>query len=71
MEGFDGFFGEIGVGIDTEDVREEGRGDGVAVGGERREEVMHEREVVGAAEFEDEGVEGRRGVAEVGVGRGG
>lgn len=31
MEGFEGFFGEISVGIDTEDVREEGRGDGVAV----------------------------------------
>lgn len=30
---------------------------------------MHEREVVGAAEFEDEGVEGGRGVLDIGVAR--
>lgn len=66
-EGFQGFVGQIGVAVDADDVGEEGRGDGVVVGVESGEEVVHEREVVGAAQFEDEGVEGGVRVAEIGL----
>ncbi|KAI8574855.1 hypothetical protein RHMOL_Rhmol01G0386200 [Rhododendron molle] len=52
-----------------EDEGEEGSDDGVDIGIETRKEVLHSRQVAGAAEFEDERGSGR-GVAEFGVARG-
>lgn len=70
VKGAQDFVGKLGVGIESDDVREEGRSDRAAMGFETREEVVHEREVTRAAEFENESVEGRVRVVEVGLARG-
>lgn len=67
VEGFEGFFGHLSISIDLNDVGEEGRGDGVVIGLEMREKGLHERKVASTAEFEDECVEGRVRVAEIGL----
>jgi hypothetical protein len=51
-------------------VGEEGRGDRVAIGFEANEKVVNEREVIGAAKFENKSEIGRVRVAEVGLVRG-
>ena len=67
VEGFEGFFGHLSISVYSNDVGEEGSGDGVVIGFEMREKGLHERKVASAAEFEDESVEGRVRVAEIGL----
>ena len=58
----------MGVAVDFDEVGEESRGGGVGgLGLEAEEEVVGEREVVGAGELEDESEVGGVGVAEMGV----
>lgn len=70
VKGVEDFVGKLGIGIESDDVREEGRSNRAAVGFETREEVVHEREVTRSAEFENESVEGRVRVVEVGLATG-
>lgn len=70
VEHFEGFFGKVSVAVETDDTGEEGRRDWVIVGFEEREEGVHEREMAGAAELEDESVESGVRMAEIGLTRG-
>lgn len=67
VEGLEGFFRHLSISVDLNDVGEEGRGDGEVLGLEMREKGLHERKVVSATELEDESVEGRVRVAEIGL----
>lgn len=58
------------MGVDFDEVGEEGGGDGVRIGFEATEEIVEEREVFGATEFEEENEVGGVSVAEVGLARG-
>lgn len=54
VEGFEGFVGQISFCVDSDQVSEEGGGDGVRIGFEAAEEMVDEREVFGATQLEDE-----------------
>lgn len=69
VEGLEGFVGQIGFAIDSDQVREEGGSNGLGFGFEATEEIVDEREVSEAAQFEDEDEVGGIRVAEVGLER--
>lgn len=70
VEGSEGFVGQIGLAVDFDQVDEEGWADGVGVGLEAEEEVVDEREVVRAAQLEDESEVGSVGMTEMGLASG-
>lgn len=70
VEGFEGFFRQIGFCVDSDQVSEEGGSDGLRIGSEAAEEMVDEREVFGATQLEDENEIGRVSVAEVRLARG-
>lgn len=67
VKGSEGFLWQIGFAVNLDQVGKESRGDRVVQGLEADEEVVDEREVLGAAELEDESEEGRVGVAKMGL----
>lgn len=67
VEGFESPIGQISLGVEFDEVGEEGGSDGVGLGFQAKEKVVNERKVFGAAEFEDKNEVGRVRVAEVGL----
>jgi hypothetical protein len=67
VEGFESPIGQISLGVEFDEVGEEGGSDRVGLGFEAKEKVVNEREVFGAAEFDDKNEVGRVRVAEVGL----
>lgn len=62
-----GLVRQISLSVELNNVGEENRGERVAIGFELNQKLVNEREVFGAAEFEDKGEAGRVRVAEVGL----
>jgi hypothetical protein len=67
VEGFESPIRQISLGVEFDEVGKECGSDGVGLGLEANEKVVNEREVFGAAEFEDKNEVARVRVAEVGL----
>lgn len=67
VECFEGFLGQICIPIYLDDVSEERWGNGMIKGLEAREDIVHERELARAAQFENKGVIGSIGMPKVGL----
>lgn len=70
IEGLEGLFGQMGIAINADKRGKEGWGGGVAMAFEVRENIVHEREMAGSSEFEDESIKSGVRMAEIGLTRG-
>jgi len=70
IEVLKGLFGQMGITINANNVRKEGRSGGISQAFELREEVLHERKMAGTTKFEDEGIESGVRMTEIGLTRG-